>query len=38
MPKKRNSPARDWIYVTIDGRHIEASGVEIINELKRKEL
>ena len=32
MPKKRNAPSRDWIYATIDGRHIEARGIELIKE------
>ena len=32
MPKKRNAPSRNWIYVTLDGRHIEESGIELIKE------
>lgn len=32
MPKKRNAPSRDWIYVLIDGRLVDSCGIEIIKE------
>ena len=32
MPRKRNAPSRDWVYVTTDGRHIDAPFIELIKE------
>ena len=32
MPKRKNAPSRDWVYVTTDDRHIDAPFIELIKE------